>query len=58
LRVNAHVEETLEETPEQKRQKIDQMVELVMGVFLIGFALVAVAVLLAVRVSDVLLHPY
>jgi hypothetical protein len=48
----------MEETQEQKRQKSDQLVELVMGVFLIAFAMIAVAVLLAIRVSDVLVHPY
>ena len=52
------MEETLEETPEQKRRKTDELVQLVTGVALIAFAVVAVAVLLAARVADVLSRPY
>lgn len=52
------MEETLEPTPEQKRQKADEAVQLVMGVLLMGFAVIAIAVLLAIRVSDVLARPY
>lgn len=54
LRVNGHVEET----QEQKHKKADELVQLVSGVLLIAFAVVAVAVLLAIRVADVLSHPY
>ena len=52
------MEETLEETREQKQRKTDEAVQLVMGVGLMAFAVIAVAVLLAMRVSDVLAHPY
>jgi hypothetical protein len=48
----------VEETQEQKQRKTDELVQLVMGVGLIAFAVIAIAVLLAVRVSDVLSHPY
>ena len=58
MRVNGHVEETQEETPEQRRRKADEAVQMVIGVALIAFALIAVAVLLAIRVSDVLSRPY
>jgi hypothetical protein len=44
----------LEETPEQKRRKTDEMVQLVMGVLLMAFAVVAIAVMLAMQVSSVL----
>jgi ABC-type uncharacterized transport system permease subunit len=54
VRVNAHVEET----QQQKQKKTDEMVQLVMGVALMAFAVIAIAVLLAIRVSDVLSHPY
>ena len=54
MRFNAHVEET----QEQKQRRTDELVQLVVGVGLIAFAVVAVAVLLAMRVSDVLSHPY
>jgi len=53
LRVNRHVNEA-----QDKQKKTDEAVQLVTGVLLIAFAVVAVAVLLAVRVSDVLAHPY
>jgi hypothetical protein len=56
--VNAHVEETMEETQQQKQKKIDEMVQLVMGVGLMAFAVIAIAVMLFMRVSDVLSHPY
>jgi len=52
------VEETLEPTPDEKRRKADEALQLVIGVLLMGFAVIAVAVLLAVRVSDVLARPY
>jgi hypothetical protein len=58
VRVNAHVEETVEETLQQKQRRTDEMVQLVMGVGLMAFAIIAIAVLLAMRVSDVLSHPY
>lgn len=48
----------MEETQEQKHRKTDELVQLAMGVFLIAFAVIAVAVLLAIRVSDVLGRPY
>jgi hypothetical protein len=44
----------LEETPEQKQRKTDEMVQLVMGVLLMAFAVVTVAVMLAMQVSSVL----
>lgn len=47
--VNADVNES-----QQKQQKSDELVQLVMGVLLIAFAMVAVAVLLAMQVSSVL----
>jgi len=40
------------------KKKADEEVQLVTGVLLIAFAVVAVAVLLAVRVAEVLAHPY
>ena len=43
---------------QEKQKNTDEMVQLVTGVLLIAFAVVAIAVLLAVRVSDVLAHPY
>ena len=43
---------------QDKQKKTDEAVQLVTGVLLIAFAVVAVAVLLAFRVSDVLSHPY
>jgi hypothetical protein len=52
------VEETLEETSEQKRRNTDEAVQLVMGVALIGFAVVAGAAMLTMRVSEVLSRPY
>jgi len=53
LRVNGHVDET-----QEKQKKTDEAVQLVTGVLLMAFAVIAVAVLLAVRVSEVLAHPY
>ncbi len=49
MRVNAHVEET----QEQKQRKTDEMVQLVMGVLLMAFAVIAVSVMLAMQVSSV-----
>ena len=43
---------------QEKQKNTDEMVQLVTGVLLIAFAVVAVAVLLAVRVADILAHPY
>ena len=48
------MEETyVEETPEEKQRKTDEMVQLVMGVLLMAFAVVAVSVMLAMQVSSV-----
>ena len=52
------MEEALEETTEEKRRQTDEAVQLVMGVALIAFAVIALGVLLAIRVSDVLSRPY
>jgi hypothetical protein len=49
VRVNAHVEET----QEQKQRQTDEMVQLVMGVLLMAFAMIAAAVMLAMQVSSV-----
>jgi len=38
----------------QKRKESDELVQLVMGVALIGFAIVGVAVLLTMQVSTIL----
>lgn len=38
---------------QQKQQKTDEMVQLVMGVLLMAFAVVAIAVMLAMQVSSV-----
>lgn len=57
-RVNERVEETLEETAERKRRQTDEAMQLVMGVALIAFTVIAVGFLLAMRVSDVLSRPY
>jgi len=43
---------------QEKQKKTDEAVQLVTGVLLIAFAVVAVAVLLAIRVAEVLAHPY
>lgn len=43
---------------QEKQKQTDEAVQLVTGVLLIAFAVVAVAVLLAMRVSEVLAHPY
>ena len=48
MRVNGHVDES------RKRKESDELVQLVMGVMLIGFAIVGAAVLLAMQVSTVL----
>ena len=48
------MEETyVEETPEEKQRKTDEMVQLVMGVLLMAFAVVAICVMLAMQVSSV-----
>ena len=52
-RVNGCVNEQL-----QKQKNSDELVQLLTGVVLIAFAVVAVMVLLAARVADVLSHPY
>jgi hypothetical protein len=44
----------MRETQEQKQRKTDEMVQLVMGVLLMAFAVIAVCVLLAMQVSTVL----
>lgn len=43
---------------QEKQKKADEAVQLITGVLLMAFAVVAVAVLLALRVSEVLAHPY
>lgn len=43
----------MEETQQQKQQKTDEMVQLLMGVLLMAFAVVAIAVMLAMQVSSV-----
>jgi len=48
----------VEETQEEKQKKADELVQIVMGVALIAFAVVAVAVLLTARIADILTHPY
>ena len=48
MRVNAHVNET-----QEKQQKTDEMLQLVMGVLLMAVAVVAIAVMLAMQVSSV-----
>ena len=48
----------MDETQQQKQRKTDELVQLVTGVALIAFAVVAVGVLLAMRVADILSHPY
>ena len=49
------MEETyVEETPEEKQRKTDEMVQLVMGVLLMAFAVVAICIMLAIQVSSVL----
>jgi hypothetical protein len=49
MRVNAQVEET----QAQKQRKTDEMVQLLMGVLLMAFAVIAAAVMLAMQVSSV-----
>ena len=44
----------MNETRQQKQDKSDELVQLVMGVILIAFAMVGVMVLLAMQVSTVL----
>jgi hypothetical protein len=44
----------VEETQEQKQRKTDEMVQLVFGVMLMAFAVIALAVMLAAQVSSVL----
>ncbi len=54
MRVNADMDETyVEETQEQKQRKTDEMVQLLMGVLLMAFAVIAIAVMLAMQVSSV-----
>ena len=48
MRVNAYVDES-----QQKQQNTDEMVQLVMGVLLMAFAVIAAAVMLAMQVSSV-----
>jgi hypothetical protein len=48
VRVNAQVDES-----PQKQQKTDEMVQLLMGVLLMAFAVIAAAVMLAMQVSSV-----
>ena len=43
----------MEETAEQKQRKTDEMVQLVMGVMLMAFAVIAIAFMLAAQVSSV-----
>ena len=43
----------VEETQEQKQRKTDEAVQLVMGVLLMAFAVIAIAVMLAAQVSSV-----
>jgi hypothetical protein len=56
--VEQTAEDAAEETPEQKRQKTDEAVQLVLGVALIAFAVIAAAMLVTMRVSEVLGRPY
>ena len=44
----------MEETQEQKQRKTDELVQLVVGVLLMAFAVIAIAVMLAMLVSSVL----
>jgi len=44
----------VEETQQQKQQKTDEMVQLLVGVLLMAFAVIAIAVMLAAHVSSVL----
>ena len=53
LRVNGCVNEQ-----QRKQKNSDELVQLVMGVALMAFAVVAVAVLLAAHVADILARPY
>jgi len=46
------------ESQQQKQRDSDELTQLVMGVLLIAFAVVAIAVLMAARVADVLSRPY
>ena len=48
MRVNGHVNQT------EKNKESDELTQLVMGVILIAFAVVGVAVLMAMQVSAVL----
>ena len=43
----------MEETLEQKQRKTDEMVQLLLGVLLMAFAVVAICVMLAIQVSSV-----
>jgi succinate dehydrogenase hydrophobic anchor subunit len=44
----------VEESQQQKQQKTDELVQLVAGVLLMAFAVIAIAVMLAMQVSSVL----
>ena len=48
MRVNAHVDES-----QQKQQNTDEMMQLITGVLLMAFAVIAAAVMLAMQVSSV-----
>jgi succinate dehydrogenase hydrophobic anchor subunit len=48
----------VDESQLDRQKKTDELVQLVTGVALIAFALVAIAVVLAARVADVLSRPY
>lgn len=48
----------MEESQQQKQKQADELVQLLMGVLLIAFAIVVAAFLLAARVADVLSRPY
>ena len=49
MRVNAQVEDS----QQQKQKETDELVQLVMGVLLMAFAVIAIAVMLAMQVSSV-----
>ncbi|HEV8669954.1 MAG TPA: hypothetical protein VGS01_04380 [Candidatus Limnocylindria bacterium] len=44
----------MNESQKRKQRESDELVQLVMGVLLIAFAVVGIAVLMTVRVADVL----
>jgi hypothetical protein len=43
----------VEDSQQTKQQKTDEMIQLLMGVLLMAFAVVAIAVMLAMQVSSV-----